>query len=223
MSKRPGVTRLGGIAALTTGLVLGLSGLATPGALAGPDKEPDRTPNDHPSGKDRSEEPGGKTQGASQSDPDGETNGGADKPGGDGGFDADKDGNNGCGNDDDFEDDNNGNCGGLRVRGAAAAKSAVKNSVVKAQGSPRVLDSTTEVMGVQFVRAQGTTASVGTAGTETRVLGTTTVRGSGSSGVSAGTLATTGLPVTALAALGTLLISAGGLMVIQGRREDSLA
>lgn len=72
----------------------------------------DAEPNDHPSGKDKSEEPGGSTtQGKSQSDPDGLANGGADKPGGSGGFDDDKDGNNGCGNDDDFEDDNNGWCG----------------------------------------------------------------------------------------------------------------
>lgn len=73
---------------------------------------PDQTLNDHPSGKDRSVEPGGSgTQGKAVSDPDGMTNGGADKPGQVGGFDTDKDGNNGCGNDDDFEDDNNGWCG----------------------------------------------------------------------------------------------------------------
>ena len=77
------------------------------------EKTPDQTLNDHPSGKDRTEEPGGSgTQGKSTSDPDGLANGGADKPGGDGGFDDDQDGNNGCGNDDDFEDDNNGWCRG---------------------------------------------------------------------------------------------------------------
>ena len=69
--------------------------------------------NEHPSGKDRSEEHGNSgNQGNSPSDPDGDSNGGPDKPGGSGGVDlADQDGNNGCGNDDDFEDDNNGNCG----------------------------------------------------------------------------------------------------------------
>ena len=70
--------------------------------------------NQHPSGRDRSVEPGGSgNQGNSPSDPDGDSNGGPDKPNGPGGVDlADQDGNNGCGNDDDFEDDNNGNCGG---------------------------------------------------------------------------------------------------------------
>ncbi|MBW3669506.1 MAG: hypothetical protein KY443_09885, partial [Actinobacteria bacterium] len=109
MSTRPGVTRQGGVGAISLGLLLVLSGVWTSGAVGAPDKEPDTTPNDHPSGKDKSEEPGGSgTQGKSTSDPDGMSNGGADKPGGSGGFDADKDGNNGCGNDDDFEDDNNG-------------------------------------------------------------------------------------------------------------------
>ena len=72
------------------------------------------TDNMHPSGKDRSTENGGSgNQGKSGSDPDGTKNGGVDKPNGKGGNDLlDQDGNNGCGNDDDFEDDNNGNCGG---------------------------------------------------------------------------------------------------------------
>lgn len=80
---------------------------------------PDEGDNRHPSGKDRSIEPGNsQTQGKSQLDPDGKENAyggnsGKDKPGYDGGLDkGDQDGNNGCGNDDDFEDDNNGNCGG---------------------------------------------------------------------------------------------------------------
>lgn len=68
----------------------------------------------HPSGNDRSVEPGGSgNQGKAESDPDGMSNGGVDKPGGQGGvYTGDQDGNNGCGNDNDFEDDNNGNCGG---------------------------------------------------------------------------------------------------------------
>ena len=75
----------------------------------------DQELDDHPSGKDRTEESGGSgTQGRSNSDPDGMDNGGSDKPGCRGGYDEDQDGNNGCGNDDDFEDDNNGNCGGKR-------------------------------------------------------------------------------------------------------------
>ena len=86
--------------------------------------------NQHPSGKDRSAEPGGSgNQGKSESDPDDNVGpmrnecgqspaldprgGCTDKPGGSGGMDlADQDGNNGCGNDDDFDDDNNGHCGG---------------------------------------------------------------------------------------------------------------
>ncbi len=76
--------------------------------------------NAHPSGKDRSVEPGKSlTQGKAQSDPDDtekgpeRSSGKSDKPfNGQGGIDrADQDGNNGCGNDDDFEDDNEGWCG----------------------------------------------------------------------------------------------------------------
>ena len=72
-------------------------------------------PSLHPSGKDRTVEPGGSgTQGRSPSDPDGNFNYGPDKPGESGGiYTGDQDGNNGCGNDQDFEDDNRGNCGGL--------------------------------------------------------------------------------------------------------------
>jgi hypothetical protein len=79
--------------------------------------------NQHPSGRDRSVEPGGSgNQGNAQSDPDDDgrgpdrSNGGVDQPGGPGGDDlADQDGNNGCGNDDDFEDDNEGHCRGRRT------------------------------------------------------------------------------------------------------------
>jgi hypothetical protein len=86
----------------------------------------DDTPNNvvddgddyHPSGKDRSVEPGGSgNQGKAAHDPDDDgngpdnSNGGLDQPDGPGGDDlADQDGNNGCGNDDDFEDDNEGRC-----------------------------------------------------------------------------------------------------------------
>src|SRR5688572_26990827 len=106
MKSRPGVTRQGGVVILVAAVLLALSGLWTGAANAKPDKQPDTTLDDHPSGKDRTEEPGSSgTQGKSASDPDGTANRGADKPGGDGGFDSDQDGNNGCGNDDDFEDD----------------------------------------------------------------------------------------------------------------------
>jgi len=84
-----------------------------------PNNVADDGDNAHPSGRDRSVEPGGNgNQGAAASDPDDDgrgpdrTNGGPDKPDGSGGVDlADQDGNNGCGNDDDFEDDNEGWCG----------------------------------------------------------------------------------------------------------------
>ena len=80
---------------------------------------PDEGDNAHPSGNDRSVEPGGSgNQGNSESTPDQNGNGperdheGTDKPNGPGGVDKeDQDGNNGCGNDDDFEDDNEGWCG----------------------------------------------------------------------------------------------------------------
>lgn len=92
-----------------------------------PEDLPDAGDNRHPSGKDRSVEPGAgdhanPNQGKSEADPDDDgrgpdrSNRGADKPGGTGGLDVhDQDGNNGCGNDDDFEDDNEGRClGGQR-------------------------------------------------------------------------------------------------------------
>ena len=87
-----------------------------------PNNVADSGDNMHPSGNDRSVEPGGSgNQGNSTSEPDQDghgperDNGGLDKPGGPGGADtSDQDGNNGCGNDDDFEDDNEGLCGSKR-------------------------------------------------------------------------------------------------------------
>ena len=87
----------------------------------GHDEEAGVDDNQHPSGKDRSEEKGGSgNQGKSESNPDDSkgpmraegTAGEDDKPQAGGGEDGDdQDGNNGCGNDDDFDDDNNGWCG----------------------------------------------------------------------------------------------------------------
>ena len=276
MSKRPGVTRQGGVGAIGLGLMLVLSGAWTSGAVAAPDKEPDRTPNDHPSGKDKSAEPGGSgTQGKSTSDPDGMTNGGADKPGGDGGFDADKDGNNGCGNDDDFEDDNNGNCGGRRTRGAVGDDTAVKGTqATRPQGRPcnaghaaakadgastgtkactgkgttvdessnvagqgmrnalgdngtavlgtaevRATDSITEVLGTTFVRDVGTTAANG----ETRVLGVSASRGSGGLVGTGSALATTGVPIAAMVALGSVMVATGRALTVAARRDETTA
>ncbi|MGH2685824.1 MAG: hypothetical protein ACRDJP_10210, partial [Actinomycetota bacterium] len=83
-----------------------------------PDPEGD-TDNQHPSGNDKHEEPGGSgNMGWASSEPDQNTTGperdvdGRDQPDNTGGADKlDQDGNNGCGNDDDFEDDNEGWCG----------------------------------------------------------------------------------------------------------------
>lgn len=89
-----------------------LSSALAQGPLFAPSPRPtplpdviDTDPSQHPSGKDRNNEPGNSyPQGKSGSNPDG---GDSDKPG-----KKDGDGNNGCGNDNDFSDDNNGNCGG---------------------------------------------------------------------------------------------------------------
>jgi hypothetical protein len=149
---RPASTRLrfgGALAATSLALVFGLGGTAvaaskSASAHAGsgsdrgsvvvtedtdtndggvPDGVVDAGDDAHPSGNDRSVEPGGSgTQGSAGSEPDGNgtgperDNGGIDQADGPGGTDlADQDGNNGCGNDDDFEDDNEGNCGPRRA------------------------------------------------------------------------------------------------------------
>lgn len=87
-------------------------------------------PSQHPSGKDRCNEPGGVPQGQSPSAPDNDGRGperdstvhpGIDKPGFGGGDNLnDQDGNNGCGNDQDFEDDDEGWCGNKPKRHAPA-------------------------------------------------------------------------------------------------------
>jgi hypothetical protein len=224
------------LALLSLAVVISLSGAWNLGAVAAPDKEPDKTLNDHPSGKDKNQEPGGSsTQGGSTSDPDGNTNGGPDKPGGSGGYDDDKDGNNGCGNDDDFEDDNNGNCGGRRgrVAGTSAQKMGAgrangmasgtattpvlvtSNGTTKDDGASReALGSTvvrgddTQVMGVSLVREPAAVTAL----SDTAVLGTTAVRSTSATGTAA-TLAATGAPILWLVALGLYLITLGGLLV----------
>lgn len=174
------------MALLALGVALSLAGAWNLGAMAAPDKEPDTTLNDHPSGKDKNAEPGKSgTQGRSTSDPDGEANGGADKPGGDGGFDDDQDGNNGCGNDDDFEDDNNGNCGG-RVEAASITD--------------------VDVDGTKTARVLGVTVERPAAPVEASVAGTTAVR-------STGTLAATGAESLLLVGLALQLLCIGGLLV----------
>ena len=226
MSCKPGATRQGGVVLVIAALLLVFSGVVAGGAVAKPDKQPDTTLDDHPSGKDRTAEAGKSgTQGKSTSDPDGMANGGADKPGGSGGFDADKDGNNGCGNDDDFEDDNNGNCGG-RVRGANAQggrhQSEVKsNEQSKVQGEVVQLDTTTE----SVKSAQGTAAVQ--AVEETRVLGVSLVREqpaaavSGTAAAAPAALAATGAPAVELLAIALVLIVLGALFVAGARRRET--
>ncbi|HEX2039121.1 MAG TPA: hypothetical protein VHF47_05220 [Acidimicrobiales bacterium] len=240
MSCKPGVTRQGGVALLLAALLLVVSGLFAGAAVAGPDKEPDRTLNDHPSGKDRTEEPGtSNVQGKSSSDPDGEANGGPDKPLGAGGFDADKDGNNGCGNDDDFEDDNNGNCGGRRVQGANArsgqrTQGQQQGLDVRGNVGDRVVEDTTKTDAERSL--QGTPSAAVQALEDTQVLGVSFVRETdaaaavggaavlGTSHAAPSALAATGSPAVELVAVGVLLLATGAALVVGARRrETSLA
>jgi hypothetical protein len=181
-------------------LVVLLGLFLAPAAVAGPDKVPDQTPNDHPSGKDRSVEPGRSgTQGKAKSDPDELANGGADKPGMAGGFDDDKDGNNGCGNDDDFEDDNNGWC-----RGRLAVAAAVNEKVVDTDDSMIV----TEVQGVTLTRSaaeQAAPAAVLPVRLAPRVATSDLPR--------------TGSDTAALVAFGLLLANLGGMCVVLADRR----
>jgi hypothetical protein len=116
-----------------------------------PDDIADDGDNMHPSGNDRSVEPGNSGEvGGSLSDPDDDgrgpdrSNGGPDKPGGSGGVDqADQDWNNGCGNDDDFEDDNEGLCLGQTKEEETATEELFVGSAVDVP----TLDSPTPFVG----------------------------------------------------------------------------
>jgi hypothetical protein len=225
---------------LTAFLLLG--GLGATDAVAGPkDKTPDQTPNDHPSGKDRTGSSGGSgAQGKSQSDPDGMSNGGADKPGGDGGFDDDQDGNNGCGNDDDFEDDNNGNCGGLKKGHAKAKVAGVKVSMPRTCGHAGcadvdATDSTScdvcadKVAAVAarrhltVVDTVAPTTVVSSRAGDAEVLGVSFSRGTvsavraGAVNAAAGALPRTGSTTAALALGGIVLVTAGSVTVATAR------
>jgi len=222
------------LVAVLLAVLLGL--FFAPAAVAGKEKAPDQTPNDHPSGKDRSDKPAdGETQGKSTSDPDGDSNGGADKPGMSGGFDDDQDGNNGCGNDDDFEDDNNGWCGG-KPKANAAGNAALKsknakvenrvvvnklakfelkserfNSVVLSAVDVRNVEAgeqAAQVLGVSFVRSVGDAGASGV------------LASSNTAAAPSGTLAATGTNVLGLAALAVALCNIGAvLMLLASRRE----
>jgi hypothetical protein len=192
------------LTALLVAILLGL--FFAPAAIAGPEKTPDQTLNDHPSGKDRNEEPGKSgTQGKAKSDPDDMANNGPDKLGMAGGFDEDKDGNNGCGNDDDFEDDNNGWCGG---KPKVLAVTTVKTPEVKPEVTPTVQ---TDVLGETFVRPAGPVA----------VLASTAVAAAPATAAAApSALARTGQSLATLFAVALVLCNAGAacLMVAERRR-----
>jgi len=174
------------------------------------EKAPDAA---HPSGKDRSVEPGGSgTQGRSESDPDDDghgpdrSNGGPDKPGGSGGVDlSDQDGNNGCGNDDDFEDDNEGWCGKPTAQEAtttegvvSAAQPTRKRPALAGRGAAR---------GESSERPDAT----GVGAPRSEVLGSRMVRGQAGA-----SLPFTGADVMMLA-LGGLALMAGGVFLLRVR------
>jgi len=213
MSFQPGVARQGGVGLVIAALLLVFSGVFAGAAAAGPDKQPDTTLDDHPSGKDRTEEPGNSgTQGKAASDPDDTANRGPDKPEQAGGFDDDKDGNNGCGNDDDFEDDNNGNCRG-RVQGTTDDTTTASTTTTQSTTTTTTPVTTdTAVQGVAFDREAE----------PAKVLGVTLVRDEPAAAPAA--LAATGAPARELVA-GAVVLIASGLALVAGarRRETTLA
>lgn len=201
MDTKPGAVRQGGVAFVIAALLLVFSGVVAGAAVAQPEKEPDTTLDDHPSGKDRSVEPGNSgTQGKAASDPDEDANLGPDKPEGAGGFDSDKDGNNGCGNDDDFEDDNNGNCRG-RVQ-AATTTTTTQSVTTPTTSTQSVTPAPASVLGVTLERPQPAAPVV---------AGTTTVR--------AGELAATGFSASVLLTWALALIALGALLLMSGTRR----
>jgi len=174
--------------------------------------QPDAGDNMHPSGNDKSVEPGGShPQGFSQSDPDGMSNGGADKPGGSGGIDqGDQDGNNGCGNDDDFEDDNNGLCLGQKKEEAAASAPAGIDAFGNIEQN-LVLPRSALAFAVEGDQAP---AAAAVASQEepyvaTRVLGAVAEAGTGTLSAINGVLPKTGAGIMTLVALAAALIASG--------------
>jgi hypothetical protein len=194
-----------------------LMALGTAGtAGAHPTSEDD---NHHPSGQDRSVEPGGSgTQGKSPSDPDGESNGGEDKTGGEGGEHLDdQDGNNGCGNDDDFEDDNNGNCGGFGPQGPPEGttledEAEVRDVILERdEAEVDVVDVEQEqadVLGVSFERQP---AQAAVESPQAEVLGATQERSP---------LAATGMSSLAPLGFAVLLIGTGTAAIGVSRRRS---
>jgi hypothetical protein len=212
-----------------------------------PNNVPDEGDNQHPSGKDRSVEPGGSgDQGRSPSDPDDDgrgpdrSNGGPDKPNGSGGVDlADQDGNNGCGNDDDFEDDNEGWCGRNPKRANLTAPEATENHDTSGgsvggggftllpaddgeEAAPaEVLGTTTVIpfaaLAVLRAAAEGEVLSA------TAVAPTVSARSTGAvaatAAVPAGTLPRTGGDPRSLLLVAIALVAAGGGLTATTRRQ----
>jgi hypothetical protein len=208
---------------------------------------PDEGDNLHPSGKDRSVEPGGSgDQGRSASTPDQDgrgperDNGGTDKPNGPGGADIlDQDRNNGCGNDDDFDDDNEGWCG-KRVKPASNGTAEDQD---KSKGADKP-DDQDEVPPLGIVVGQGPGSQPGAGGTPGgvapvagqpgtqppgQVLGEVVVQGvsagtgvlsaSEEQGSAVGALAATGAPLPLVAAVvfALVLLLAGAGLTTAGR------
>ena len=183
---------------------------------------PDAGDNMHPSGNDKSVEPGGSyPQGHSQSDPDGMSNGGADKPGGSGGIDqGDQDGNNGCGNDDDFEDDNNGLCLGQK-KAVEAAPQPAPEPATDSNPSPFTPQGTIDhllVLPESAVAYQAEPAPAYEGGTSVlgaveeagaKVLGAVQAAGTGTLSTAGGLLPKTGAGIMTLVFGGIALLGAG--------------
>lgn len=205
----------------------------------------DEGDNLHPSGKDRSVEPGGSgDQGRSASTPDQDgrgperDNGGTDKPDGPGGADIfDQDRNNGCGNDDDFDDDNEGWCGKPKDR--VKPEENGKPEDQEKPGDRGKSGEQDEIPPLGIVAGQGggqqvpppggSVPVIGQPGTPPtgQVLGEVVVQGVSGGNVmaasqervsSAGALAVTGVPLLAFVLLAGGLLAAGVLLGKAGRR-----
>jgi hypothetical protein len=212
-----------------------------------PNNIPDEGDNLHPSGKDRSVEPGGSgDQGRSASTPDQDgrgperDNGGTDKPNGPGGADIlDQDRNNGCGNDDDFDDDNEGWCGKQKDREKPENPGKTDDKEEPNKGNDD--DDETPPLGVAVGQSPGSQPGGGVApgvvapvagqpGTQPpdQVLGEVVVQGVAAGGVlsaveerasAVGALAATGAPLPLVAALvfALVLLVAGAALTTAGR------
>jgi hypothetical protein len=199
--------------------------------------------NAHPSGNDRSVEPGGSgDQGSATAEPDQDGHGperdqgGLDQADGPGGTDlADQDGNNGCGNDDDFEDDNEGRCG-RPVRTPVTPPVDVDDVDVVDTVDVTVVETIVEaeaiapgaVLGTQLQASEA--SMVAAAVVPTQVLGVTIERSADvttpavlGAAATAPTLARTGLGVAPLLAGALALLAIGFALLGGARRRTTLS